>query len=67
MIPTRLQELRKNKELKQIEIAKILGIAQNSYSQYELSKRDIPCDILIKLADLYETSIDYILYRTDKK
>lgn len=67
MIPTRLQELRKTKGVNQSEIATILEIHQTTYSQYELSKRDIPCNILIKLADFYETTIDYILYRTDRK
>ena len=37
-----------------------------AYSYYELEKRNIPLELLSKLADFYETSIDYLLYRTDE-
>lgn len=64
---TRLRDLREDKDLKQKDIAKYLQCSQVSYSYYEIGKRDIPTDILCKLADYYDTSIDYLLGRTDIK
>ena len=63
----RLRELREDKDLYQKDIAKVLSMSQTGYSQYETETNDIPTDILKKLADYYNTSIDYILYRTDEK
>ena len=63
----RLRDLREDNDLKQIQIAKLLNIKQNTYSQYESGKREIPISSLWKLADFYETSIDYLVGRTDKK
>ena len=63
----RLKDLREDKDLKQIEIAKILGISQRGYSHYETGDNNIPTTILIKLADFYNTSIDYILGITNVK
>lgn len=60
---TRLKELRKNSNLSQVDISNILGLKQQQYSRYEIGLRDMPLDKLIKLADYYNTSIDYILYR----
>jgi len=42
-------------------------MSQTGYSKYETGENDIPTTVLIKLADLYKTSIDYLLGRTDKK
>ena len=56
---------REDKDLKQKNIAELLGIAQSAYSDYERGKRNIPNDILKKLALFHETSIDYILELTD--
>lgn len=64
---TRLRELREQKQLKQIDIAKLLNITQQQYSEYELGTRIIPLKKLIILADYYNVSIDYILSRTNKK
>ena len=61
----RLRDLREDNDLKQSDIAKILNIKQNTYSQYENGKREIPLEMLWKLADYYETSIDYIIGRTN--
>ena len=61
----RLKEMRKEKNLGQKEIAAVLGISQTVYSRYERGARTIPTELLIKLADLYETSIDYLVDRTD--
>ncbi len=61
----RLKEIREDKDLTQKEIAKFLKMDQSNYSKYELEKINIPLEIIIKLADFYQTSIDYLLYRTD--
>ncbi|MBP5444634.1 MAG: helix-turn-helix transcriptional regulator [Acholeplasmatales bacterium] len=63
----RLKELREDSDLTQSYIAKILNISQRSYSHYELEDRQIPLDLLIKLADYYNVSVDYIIGRTNKK
>ena len=63
----RLRDLREDNDLKQYQIAKLLNIKQNTYSQYENEKREIPIDLLWKLADFYKTSIDSIVGRTNKK
>lgn len=61
----RLRELREDHDLTQRMLASILGLTQPQYFRYEQGYRDLPTDILIKLADLYNTSTDYILGRTD--
>lgn len=63
----RLKGLREDKDLKQEEIAKMLNITQCTYSNYEMGKRQIPIDMLIKLAIFYDTSVDYILGLTDER
>ncbi len=63
----RLKELREDKDLYQKDVAKILNMSQTGYSQYETETNDIPIEILKKLADYYNTSIDYLLYRTDER
>ena len=63
----RIRDLREDADLLQKDLAKYLQCTQVCYSQYELGKRDIPTDVLIKLADFYNTSTDYLLGRTDKK
>ena len=62
----RIRELREDNDKKQVEIAKLLGIQQNSYSQIESGKNTIQIDHLIKLASFYNTSTDYILGLTDE-
>lgn len=62
----RIKELREDNDKKQIEVAKILGIQQNSYSQIESGKNTLQIDHLIKLASFYGTSTDYILGLTDE-
>ena len=61
----RLKELREDHDLKQINIAQILDCKQNTYYQYEAEKRQIPISALKKLAEFYNTSIDYIVDFTD--
>lgn len=63
----RIRDLREDHDLLQKEIADYLRCTQVSYSHYELGKRDIPTDVLLKLADYYHTSVDYLLGRTDVK
>jgi DNA-binding helix-turn-helix protein len=63
----RLKELREDKDLFQKDIAKYLNMSQTGYSQYETETNDIPTEVLRNLADYYDTSIDYILYRTDER
>ena len=62
-----IRDLRESRNLSQADIATILNCSQVSYSYYEIGRRDIPTDILIKLADYYNTSIDYLLGRTSNK
>ena len=62
----RLKNLREDNYITQTEIAKLLNCKQNTYQQYESEKRQIPLDALKKLAEFYNTSIDYILEITDE-
>lgn len=64
---SRIKEMRENKGLKQSDIAKILDIKQQQYSEYETGKRLIPINYLSNLADYYQTSIDYLLGKTDQR
>ncbi|MBR1731593.1 MAG: helix-turn-helix transcriptional regulator [Ruminococcus sp.] len=61
----RIRDLREDKDMNQTQIAKIVGMSQTGYSKYETGENDLPTSILIKLADFYNVSIDYILNRTD--
>lgn len=61
----RIRDLREDADLKQKEIAAILGIDQRVYSNYEIGKREIPVHLLVMLADYYNTTTDYILGRTN--
>ena len=63
----RIRDLREDRDLTQKQVAQMLGMSQTGYSKYETGENDIPTLILIKLADFYGTSIDYLLGRTDKK
>lgn len=61
----RLRDLREDHDLTQAELASFLNIKQNTYSQYENGVRQLPYDLLIKLALYYDTSVDYILELTN--
>lgn len=63
----RIRDLREDNDLKQRELAEILNCSQRVYSNYERGDLDIPTEILIRLADNYDVSVDYILGRTDNK
>lgn len=61
----RIRDLREDKDLTQTQMGKILSCSQRVYSNYERGDIDIPTAILIKLADFYNVSVDYLLNRTD--
>ena len=61
----RLEDIRSDTDLTQKEVAEILSMRPEVYRRYEKGIREIPVWALIKLADYYETSTDYILGRTD--
>lgn len=59
-----IRALREDRDYNQVDIAEVLNIAQNTYSQYETGKIEWTASTLIKLADFYNVSIDYLLGRT---
>ncbi|MCI8641175.1 MAG: helix-turn-helix transcriptional regulator [Clostridia bacterium] len=63
---TRIKALREDRDLTQKQISQYLNISQVAYSYYEINKRSIPLEILSKLADFYNTSTDYLLFRTNE-
>lgn len=67
MVFENIRNLREDRDKKQQEIADYLHIKQTTYSKYELGKINIPIEILIKLADYYHVSVDYLLGRSNKK
>ena len=62
-----MKELKKNKKLKQWQLAKYLNCSQRTVSDYENGKTRIPPNVLIELSRLYETNIDYLLDLTEEK
>ena len=67
MIFKNLRALREDNDVRQREIAEYLGVSQNTYSQYENGVIALTDQVLIKLADFYSVSIDYLMDRTDIK
>lgn len=61
----RIRDLREDNDMTQQQVADYLKMKQPQYNRYERGYRDIPSDVLIALADLYNTTTDYILERTD--
>ena len=61
----RLRDLREDSDMSQQQVADFLGMKQSQYSRYERGVRDLPTDVLIRLAQLYKTSTDYILGLTN--
>ena len=61
----RIRDLREDKDLNQTKVADMLKMSQTGYSKYETGENDIPTQVLIKLADFYGVSIDYILGQTN--
>ena len=60
-----LRGIREDNDIKQKEIAQFLNVSQNTYSQYETGVISLTADILIKLSNYYNVSIDYLLDLTD--
>ena len=63
----RIKDMRDDSDLAQKELAAILGISQTVYSRYERGYQTIPLEHLIKLADYYQVSIDYLVGRSQDK
>lgn len=63
----RIRNLREDLDLTQTEIASFLHITQRTYSRYENDERAIPIEVLSRLADFHQTSVDYLIGRTDIK
>ena len=63
----RIQDLRIDSDLSQKQLGEVLHISQRSYSHYETGSRGIPVEMLIRLADYYDTTIDNLVGRTDNK
>jgi len=60
-----LKSLREDNDIRQKEIAEYLNVSQNTYSQYETGVIALTAEVLIKLSDYYNVSIDYLLDRTN--
>ena len=63
----RVRDLREDADLYQKNLAEVLCCSQQTYSDYECGKLDLPTEVLIRLADFYDTTTDYILGRTDRR
>ena len=63
----RIRALREDSNLTQTQVAEYLGMSQTGYSKYETGENSIPVDVVVKLADFYKTTTDYLLGRTDKR
>ncbi len=62
----RIRHMREDRDMTQAQLARLLNIHQTTYSDYELGNLNIPIPVLDKLADLFGTSIDYLVDRTDE-
>lgn len=62
---TRIRDLRIDRGLTQSQVAQVLNVKQNTYSQYEIGVLNYPLDVVIRLAQFYDTSTDYLLGLTD--
>jgi len=65
MLGQRLKSLRIERELKQIDLANMLGISRTTYTQYETEKSEPDLETLTKLANFFNVSVDYLLGRTN--
>lgn len=61
----RIRDMRIDRGLTQKEVAKVINVKQNTYSQYEIGVLNYPLDVVIKLAEFYGTSVDYLVGLTD--
>ena len=60
-----IRDLREDADLTQTQMAEVLNCTQGTYSHYEVGQRDIPTEVLIKIADYHNCSVDYLLGRTN--
>ncbi|MBQ8011759.1 MAG: helix-turn-helix transcriptional regulator [Oscillospiraceae bacterium] len=67
MIYERIRNLREDNDLKQRELASFLNVSQNTYSQYENGTIALSAENAVRLAEFYQTSVDYLLGLTDEK
>ena len=67
MIFRRIRELREDRDLTQTALADYLGVRQTTYSKYELGRIEVPVEVLIKLADYYRGSLDYLVGREGRR
>ena len=63
----RIRDLREDHDLTQKQMGELLTCSQRVYSNYERGDIDIPTSVLIRLADFYDVSVDYLLGRTDQR
>ena len=63
----RIRNLREDLDMTQLQVGEYLHISQRSYAYYEASKREMPIEILIELADLFQVNLDYLVGRTNVK
>lgn len=63
----RLNKLRKQKKISQLKLALDLNMSQNTISRYENLEREADYETLIKIADYFNVSLDYLLGRSDKQ
>lgn len=66
-LPVRLKQLRLDKQLRQEQVARLVGVSKGAISAYETDIRQPSYDVLIRLANLYRVSVDYLLGRTDDR
>ncbi|MBQ8800761.1 MAG: helix-turn-helix transcriptional regulator [Clostridium sp.] len=64
---SRIRELREDKDMNQTTMAKLLDMSQTGYSKYETGENDVPTAVLIKLAQIHDTSVDYLLGLTKER
>ncbi len=64
MVFPNIKNLREDRDLRQRELAAVLNVSQNTYSQYENGVIELTAENLIRLADFYDVSVDYLLGRT---
>mgnify|MGYP002497187876 FL=1 len=63
----RIRNLREDLDMTQLQVGEYLHISQRSYAYYEAGKREMPIEILIELADLFQVNLDYLVGRTNVK
>ena len=63
----RIRDLREDHDYTQAKVGEMINVPQRTYAYYEAGQRMVPPEVLKRLADLYNVSVDYILERTDEK